>query len=76
MALLSLSEAAAVLGLEPGTLRVQIHNKKLRGRKVGPIWTVTAEEVERYRSSSLRGSPGEEVVEILKRVRRKSDGVL
>jgi excisionase family DNA binding protein len=61
MTLLSLSEAAAVLGLEPGTLRVQIHNGKLRGRKVGPIWTVTEREVERYRTESLRGSTGEEV---------------
>ena len=49
------SDAAKVLGVEPGTLRVQIHNGKLKAKKVGPIWTVTPKEVERYRKESRRG---------------------
>ena len=51
---MTLNEAAGVLGVDPGTLRVQIHNGKLRAKKVGPIWTVTPKEVERYRRESLR----------------------
>lgn len=52
--LMSLSEAAARLGVSAETLRWQIHNGKLRARKIGPIWTVTLKEVERYRRESLR----------------------
>lgn len=52
--MLTLAEAARVLGIDPGTLRVQIHNGKLKARKVGPIWTVSEREVERYRRESLR----------------------
>jgi len=51
---MTLAEAARALGLSHATLRWQIHNKKLRGRKMGNLWTVTAEEVERYRSESRR----------------------
>jgi excisionase family DNA binding protein len=50
---MTLAEAAKVLGVDPGTLRVQIHKGKLKGRKIGPIWTVTPKEVERYRRESL-----------------------
>ena len=52
--MLTLAEAAALLGVDPGTLRVQIHNGKLKARKVGPVWTVTPREVERYRRESRR----------------------
>ena len=58
---MTLSEAAELLGLKsPTTLRVQIRNGRLRGTKVGPIWTVTPREVERYRVESLGriGQPG------------------
>ncbi len=51
--MMTLTEAAAVLGLAPSTLRQQLTKGRLRGRKVGPIWTVTPSEVERYRSASL-----------------------
>lgn len=51
--LVTLNEAAALLGLSPDTLRVQANRGKLRARKVGPVWTVTPGEVERYRRESL-----------------------
>lgn len=51
---MTLAEAAQVLGVSPDTLRWQIRNGKLRGRKVGPVWTVTPKEVERYRRESKR----------------------
>lgn len=50
----TLVEAAALLNLSPETLRWQIRNGKLRAKKVGPIWTVTPGEVERYRRDSKR----------------------
>lgn len=50
---MTLNEAAAVLGVSPDTLRWQIHNGKLKAKKVGPVWTVTPREVERYRRDSL-----------------------
>ena len=51
---LTLTEAAVLLGVDPGTLRVQIHNGKLKARKVGPIWTVTPREVARYERENKR----------------------
>ena len=54
---MTLNEAAAALNLSPDTLRWQVRNGKLKARKVGPIWTVTPREVERYRRDSL-GQPG------------------
>lgn len=51
---LTLEEAAASLGVAASTLRVQLRNGKLRGKKVGPVWTLTPKEVERYRLQSLR----------------------
>lgn len=52
MAVLTLQEAAASLGVAASTLRVQIRNGKLRAKKVGRDWTVTPKEVERYRRDS------------------------
>lgn len=54
MADLTLEEAARLLGVAASTLRVQLRNGKLRGKKVGPIWTLTPKEVERYRLESRR----------------------
>ncbi len=54
--MLTLAEAAERLGVDPGTLRVQIHNGKLKARKVGPIWTVSEREVERYARENRRPS--------------------
>jgi excisionase family DNA binding protein len=52
--MLTLTEAAALLGLSPITLRVQIRNGKMRASKKGRDWFVTPREVERYRRQSLR----------------------
>ncbi len=54
---MTLREAAEELGVTAGALRVQIHNGRLRGKRVGPIWTIERREVERYRRESL-GRPG------------------
>ena len=51
--MLTLTQAAARLGLSPSTLRNQIHGGRLTARKVGRDWTVSEREVERYRASSL-----------------------
>lgn len=55
--MLTLTEAAARLGVTASTLRHQIANGKLRGRLVGKTWTVSEREIERYRADSL-GCPG------------------
>ena len=55
--MLTLTQAAAALGVSAATLRQQIGNGRLRARKIGPVWTVTQREVERYRTASL-GRPG------------------
>jgi excisionase family DNA binding protein len=52
---MTLNEAATILGVQADTLRRQIHLGKLKARKVGRDWTVTAREVERYRIESRRG---------------------
>lgn len=51
---MTLIEAATALGLSAATLRWQVRNGKLRAKKVGPVWTVTPGEVERYRRDSKR----------------------
>jgi excisionase family DNA binding protein len=51
---MTLKEAAALLGLAPATLRQQIRDGALRAKKIGPIWTVTPGEVERYRRDHRR----------------------
>jgi len=55
--MLIFAEAAARLGVEHDTLRRQIRLGKLKARKVGPIWTVSEREVERYRRENLRQGP-------------------
>lgn len=50
---MTLAEAALELQLDTSTLRRQIARGSLRARKVGPVWTVTRREVERYRAASL-----------------------
>lgn len=45
---MTLTEAAAILGVTPDTLRQQIANGKLTARKIGRDWHVTPREVERY----------------------------
>ena len=51
---MTLIEAAALLGVTPDTLRQQIAAGKLRAKKVGRDWHVTAREVERYRTEHRR----------------------
>ena len=50
--MLTLSEAAARLGVQAATLRRQVHRKKLRARKrrLGgyEVWVITELELERY----------------------------
>lgn len=50
---MTLTEAAALLGLSPTTLRSQIRHGALRATKKGRDWHVTPGEVERYRRESL-----------------------
>lgn len=52
---MTLTEAAAILGVQPGTLRRQIQLGKLKAKKVGRDWHVQPKEVERYRQESQRG---------------------
>jgi excisionase family DNA binding protein len=54
---LTLTGAAARLGVAASTLRHQVHAGRLRARLVGKTYVVTAREVERYRATSL-GRPG------------------
>jgi excisionase family DNA binding protein len=44
----TLTEAAAFLGVTAATLRQQIANGKLRATKRGRDWWVTRREVDRY----------------------------
>ena len=53
---MTLKEAAALLGIDPGTLRNQIRNGRLKATKQGRDWQVTPREVERYRRESRRGA--------------------
>ena len=46
---MDLPQAADALGLAASTLRWQIKNRKLRARKMGGRWYISAEEVEVYR---------------------------
>lgn len=52
---MTLTEAAAILGVTTATLRQQIAHGKLRARKVGRDWSVSRREVERYRAEHQRG---------------------
>jgi excisionase family DNA binding protein len=50
--LLSLAEAADLLGIKPATLRAAIDRRRFTARKVGNTWVTTRPEVERYRSQN------------------------
>ena len=51
---MTLEQAGEALGLAPATLRSQIRYGKLKGQKVGTVWTVTKREVERYKKLHKR----------------------
>lgn len=46
--MLTLTEAATLLGLSPITLRIQVRNGKLKAVKRGRDWHVSQKEVDRY----------------------------
>jgi excisionase family DNA binding protein len=51
---MTLTQAAALLGVTAATLRQQIANGKLRASKRGRDWWVTRGEVARYQRESQR----------------------
>ena len=51
---MTLTEAAAILGVTTATLRQQIARGKLRAVKRGRDWWVTPKEVERYARENRR----------------------
>ena len=51
---LTLAQAAERLGVQPGTLRVQIAQGKLKAKKMGRDWLVTEREIERYARENKR----------------------
>ena len=55
--MLTLTEAAAELGISAATLRHQVQGGRLAARLFGKTYVITADELERYRSNSL-GRPG------------------
>lgn len=50
---LTVTEAAASLGVARSTLLHQIKNGAIKANRVGPLWVITEREVERYRAVSL-----------------------
>jgi excisionase family DNA binding protein len=55
--MLTLTEAAAELGLSASTLRHQVQLGRMQARLFGKTYVVTEREVSRYRATSL-GKPG------------------
>ena len=51
---MTLTEAAAILGVTAATLRQQIANGKMRATKRGRDWWVTRREVARYQKVSSK----------------------
>lgn len=51
---MTLTEAAAILGVTPHTLRQQVNRKKLSARRMGRNWYVTPQAVAQYREQHLR----------------------
>jgi excisionase family DNA binding protein len=55
--MLTLTEAAAELGISAATLRHQVQAGRLAATLFGKTYVITDEELERYRATSL-GKPG------------------
>jgi hypothetical protein len=55
--IVTLREAAELLGISPSTLRHQARGGRIRARLIGKTWVSTREEIERYRRANL-GRPG------------------
>ena len=52
---MTLIQAAAVLGITTATLRQQIGRGRIKARKIGRDWHVSAAEVRRYDTARHRG---------------------
>lgn len=50
---LTLTQAAAQLGIQAQTLKIQAQHGRLRAEKVGRDWLVSPAEVSRYRAEHL-----------------------
>jgi excisionase family DNA binding protein len=55
--MLTLAEAAAELGISSATLRHQVQLGRMTARLFGKTYVITAQELQRYRATSL-GKPG------------------
>ena len=55
--MLTLTQAAAELGISAATLRHQVQLGRMKARLFGKTYVVTETEVNRYRATSL-GKPG------------------
>jgi len=47
--LISLPEAARMVGVDPSTLARAANSKKLKAKKIGGTWLVTPSEVRRWK---------------------------
>ena len=56
--MLTLTEAAAELGINAATLRHQVQGGRLAARLFGKTYVITTDELERYRATSLGKPPG------------------
>ena len=54
LGVMTLAQAAERLGVQAGTLRVQIAKGKLKAKKMGRDWFVSEREVERYARENRR----------------------
>lgn len=53
-----LADAAHQLGVEAQTLRKAIERGRLKGKKIGRIWTTTISALDEYEASRLHAGPG------------------
>lgn len=53
---MTLKEAAALVGVDPSTLRKQAGLGKLRARRIGRDWHVTRREADRYKREVSRSA--------------------
>ena len=54
--MLTLRQAAEQLDMSADALRVQVARGVLKARKLGPLWIVEQEEIDRYRAEHRRKS--------------------
>lgn len=57
--LFTTTEAAEYMGFEEDTVRQYVYRGLMKGKKMGPIWTLTKSECDRYlREKRSVGNPG------------------